>query len=52
MINYEALAADDFDSYFIDRAKKLLTIIENAMGKQVADRGSEQTINAFGESLI
>ena len=52
MINYDALAADDFDAYFIDRAKKLLTIIEKAMGKQVADRGSEQTINAFGKSLI
>lgn len=52
LINYDALASDDFDSFFIDRAKKLLTIIENAMGKKVADRSSEQTINAFGESLI
>lgn len=51
MIDYDALAADDFDTYFIDRAKKLLTIIEKAMGKQVADRSSEQTVNAFGASL-
>ena len=51
MIDYSALASDDFESYFIDRAKKLLTIIEGAMGKKVADRGSEQTINDFGASL-
>lgn len=50
-IDYNALSVDDFETYFIDRAKKLLTIIENAMGKKVADRGSEQTINAFGKSL-
>ncbi len=52
LIDYDALASDDFDTYFIDRAKKLLSIIEKAMGKVVADRGSEQTINAFGASLI
>ena len=51
MINYVALSSDDFDAYFIDRAKRLLAIIEKAMGKQVADRSSEQTINAFGTSL-
>ena len=52
LIDYAALSADDFDTYFIDRAKRLLSIIEKAMGKKVADRGSEQTINAFGASLI
>ena len=51
LINFEAFSTDDFDTYFIERAKKLLTIIEKAMGKKVADRGSEQTINAFGCSL-
>ena len=51
LINYVAFSADDFDTYFIDRAKKLLTIIEKAMGKKVADRSSEQTVNAFGQSL-
>lgn len=50
-INYNALSTDNFDVYFVDRAKKLLSIIEDAMGKKVADRGSEQTINAFGCSL-
>ena len=51
LIDFKALSSDDFENYFIDRAKKLLTIIEKAMGKKVADRGAEQTINAFGASL-
>ena len=50
-INYDALAADDFDTYFIDRAKKLLNLIESAMGKPVADRSAEMTIEQFGASL-
>lgn len=50
-INYNALAADDFDTYFIDRAKKLLNLIESAMGKPVADRNAEITIEQFGASL-
>lgn len=51
LIDYQALSEDRFEEYFIDRAKKLLTIIEKAMGKKVADRGAEQTIKAFGVSL-
>ncbi len=50
-INYDYLKSDDFDDYFIDRAKKLLGLIENAMGKKVADRGAEITIKQFGRSL-
>ncbi len=51
-INYDALVADDFDTYFIDRAKKILNLIEKAMGKKVADRNAENTIEQFGESLL
>ena len=51
LVDYAALCSDDFNSYFVDRAKKLLALIERAMGKKVPDRGSEQTVNAFGESL-
>ena len=50
-INYDALVLDDFDTYFIDRAKKLLNLIEAAMGKPVADRSAEITIEQFGASL-
>lgn len=52
MINFEYLKQNDFDNYFIDRAKKLLNLIENAMGKNVSDRGSDDTIEQFGKSLI
>ena len=43
--------ADSFDTYFVDRAKKLLNLIENAMGKKIADRTAENTIEQFGSSL-
>lgn len=51
LINYDALIADDFDTYFIDRAKALLLLIEKAMGKPVSDKGAETTIEQFGVSL-
>lgn len=51
LINYDAFIKDDFDTYFIDRAKAIMTAIESAMGKSISDKGSEQTINIYGESL-
>ena len=51
LVDYDLLVANDFDNYFIDRAKKLLTVIEKAMGKTIADKSSEQTIQQFGCSL-
>ena len=51
LIDYQLLIADDFDNYFIHRAKKLLDLIEKAMGKKVSDRNSEITIEQFGASL-
>jgi len=51
LIDYPVFITDDFESYFIHRAKRLLAIIEKAMGKTVADKGSEQTVKAFGVSL-
>ena len=50
-INYDAFITDDFNAYFIDRAKRLLVLIENVMGKPITDKDSEQTIGLFGESL-
>lgn len=51
-VDYDALVRDDFDSYFVDRAKKLLGLIEKAMGKPVSDRDAEITIEQFGASLM
>lgn len=50
-IDYASLKADDFDAYFIDRAKKLLSLIDKAMEKKVADRDSDNTVKQFGASL-
>ena len=51
-IDYDSLVRDDFDTYFVDRAKKLLGLIEKAMGKPVSDRDAEFTIEQFGASLL
>lgn len=51
LIDYDALAADDFDAFFLDRAKRLLDVIEQAMDKEVPDRASDETVAAFGHVL-
>ena len=51
LIDFESFIKDDFDAYFIDRAKRILLVIEKAMGKRVADKNSEQTIREFGCGL-
>jgi hypothetical protein len=51
LINVANLRADDFDSYFIKRAKSLLEKISQAMGKPIANLSGEDVIVAFGESL-
>ena len=51
LVDYNCFIADDFDGYFIARAKALMKAIEAAMGKTIADKGSEQTINIYGVSL-
>ena len=51
-IDYNRLKANDFDTYFILRAKSLLNLIEKAMGKPVTDRDAENTIEQFGKSLV
>ena len=42
---------DDFHGHIISRTKMLLAAIENATGKSIAGKDSEQVINSFGESL-
>lgn len=49
--SYDMLRSDDFDGFFLDRASRLLDLIEGAMGKPVGDRSSETTVQAFGSAL-
>lgn len=51
LVNYAAFIQDDFDTYFIDRAKAIMKVIEGAMEKTISDKGSEQTINSYGVGL-
>lgn len=50
-VDYDAFISDDFDTYFINRAKAILKVIESAMGKTISDKGSEQTIKLYGCTL-
>lgn len=51
LIDFDFLAADDFDAFFISRAKKILEAIESAMGKSILDRRSSETVKNFGSAL-
>lgn len=51
LINYDFFISDDFEKYFVARAKAIMKVIENAMGKSIADKGSEQTIKIYDVSL-
>lgn len=51
-VNYDYLCADDFEAYFIDRAKRLLDRIEKATGKTISGRDSVETIKEFGVTLL
>ena len=50
-VDFDAFISDNFDDYFIARAKALLKVIEAAMGKVISDKSSEQTIKLYGCSL-
>lgn len=50
-VDFTAFIVDNFDDYFVARAKSLLKVIEGAMEKVVSDKASEQTIKIYGCSL-
>ena len=50
-INPALLKSDSFNAFIVDRAKRLLNLIEKAMGKAVSGRESDSTIQNFGEAL-
>ena len=51
-IDFNLLNSDDFDCFIIDRAKKLLDLIEKATGKSISGRDTKETIDVFGASLM
>lgn len=46
------LRTDNFEEFIRDRASKLLILIENAMGKSISGRDSEEVIEEYGAALI
>ena len=51
LIAPENLKSDNFDMFIVERAKALLDLIEEAMGKKVSGRDAEETVRAFGAAL-
>lgn len=50
-IDYNLLRADDFQNFIIDRAKKLLTVIEKATGRTISGKDSDEVKQNFGAAL-
>lgn len=51
-IDFDLLNQDNFDEFIRDRAIRLLDRIEKATGKVVTGRDSQETVDAFGGSLL
>lgn len=51
-IDHNLLRADNFESFIIDRAKKLLKAIEKATGRTISGKDSDDVKQAFGGSLV
>lgn len=51
LVDVDAMRRDDFDSYFIERAKGLLGLVSTAMGKPVTGLSGEEVIARFGAPL-
>lgn len=50
-INHDMLRNDEFQDFIIDRAKKLLGAIEQATGRTISGKDSEEVQQAFGALL-
>lgn len=50
-IDVESIRSDDFDKHIIERAKMLLKAIEEATGKVISGKDSEEVIREFGDRL-
>lgn len=51
-IDHNLLRGDDFQNFIIDRAKKLLAAIEQATGRTIPGKDSDEVQQGFGASLI
>ena len=52
LIDPELLRGDEFNDFILDRASRLLDLVEEATGKPVEGRDSEEVREDFGGSLV
>ena len=50
-IDHDLLRNNEFQDFIIDRAKKLLSAIEQATGRTISGKDSEEVKQTFGNSL-
>lgn len=50
-IDHTMLRKDEFRNFIVDRAKKLLVAIEQATGRTISGKGSDEVRQAFGDAL-
>lgn len=51
VVDVELLRKDDFDGYFVERAKGLISLISDAMGKAVTNLDGDDVVEGFGAAL-
>ncbi len=51
LVDVELLRADDFDAYFVERAKGIINLISDAMGKAVTNLDGDDVVEGFGAAL-
>ena len=51
LIDHDLLRKNEFQAFIIDRSKKLLSAIEQATGRTISGKDSDEVIQAFGEAL-
>ena len=52
VVNVPLLRNDNFDKYFVERAKGLVGLISEAMGKPVSNLDGDDVVEGFGAALI
>ena len=51
VVDVDLLRADDFDGYFVERAKGIISLISDAMGKPVTNLDGDDVVEGFGAAL-
>lgn len=51
LIDSACIRSNNFDDFFVNRAKEILNLISGSMGKTIANRDSEEVIKVFGKAL-